>query len=242
MQAVIVQNGPWKQSKYGNIKKALQVILLKIVTEEMKTTIRQLKAEQMSYAEIGRRLEISECTAKYWSLSTEERDKIKTNSKLKMLEYANKRDELFREKGCVQCPICKKEKAYTEFYKHQRICKECQDTQNNAYFKTYRRTEKVKEKDRNRRRDAKKYIAYILGGKCADCGRAANDDNLFAFDFHHIDLSDKETKSEWRRKKFLILVYAGKIRLLCAYCHRVAHHKNWDRMYVMPKAKMLKQR
>lgn len=83
--------------------------------------------------------------------------------------------------------------------------------------------EHARRKDHvNKRKQQRKAEAIqMMGGKCADC------DGIFhpaAFDFHHLDPSDKETvirfSWSWDRLKEEL----QKCILLCANCHRIRHH------------------
>jgi hypothetical protein len=74
----------------------------------------------------------------------------------------------------------------------------------------------------------KAYFCDLLGNKCEKCGRlVVPEENLCAFEFHHLDPNNKERDSEFRihPSKFYQLVSEGKIQLLCAYCHRIVTWK-----------------
>jgi hypothetical protein len=65
-----------------------------------------------------------------------------------------------------------------------------------------------------------KYI-IMLGSKCAECGY-----NKFqALEFHHIYPEERESKNEWRLRSFEQKIKEGKIKLLCANCHKLEHDK-----------------
>lgn len=63
----------------------------------------------------------------------------------------------------------------------------------------------------------------MLGGKCQNCGGVFPH---FCYDFHHVDPAKKEIgmtdlqDKRWER----VLAEVKKCRLLCANCHRIAHH------------------
>lgn len=69
----------------------------------------------------------------------------------------------------------------------------------------------------------KKYVD-MLGGKCSNewCGY---DKTLAGLDFHHINPKDKEKEFDYRLKNFGEKIKEGKIKLLCATCHREEHWK-----------------
>ena len=203
---------------------------MKKVTEVMKLKIRELHSQKISLSQIGKLLKINEGTVAYWA-NEERREKRKIEGRTNMKFYTQLRDAHYKEVGIRLCPKCNQSKNPDQFYKGQRICKTCQDIYNNEYFKTYRKTEQRKTYLRTKRQIHKKEIAVILGGKCVDCERPMTDDTLCAFDFHHLDILDKERRDECRCKQFIKKVNDGKIVLLCAFCHQVRHHKNGDRSY-----------
>jgi hypothetical protein len=203
---------------------------MKKVDDEMKANIIQQHNEGVSFAQIGRNLGIHGCTVAYWA-NGEQREITKAEARKTMAEYTKKRDDSFKSIGVRRCPQCHITKNINQFYKGQRLCKICQDSYNSEYSKVYRPSEKRKEYLRKRKQEHKKEIAIMLGGKCAECGRVATDANLCAFDFHHLNIFDKEHRDECRCKQFIEKVKQGKIQLLCAFCHRIVHHKNGDRSY-----------
>lgn len=46
-------------------------------------------------------------------------------------------------------------------------------------------------------------------------------ENLWIFDFHHLNPEEKEREHDWKRKDFDI----SKVSLLCSNCHRLEHSK-----------------
>lgn len=73
----------------------------------------------------------------------------------------------------------------------------------------------------------KREFIEMLGSKCQNpkCGIKATDSNLCIFDFHHINPEEKESKNESRTRGFKQKILDGKIKLLCANCHRLEHEK-----------------
>lgn len=66
------------------------------------------------------------------------------------------------------------------------------------------------------------------GGKCRHCSYTLNDTNEQAFDFHHVDSSNKLfTISSSLNRYSLQKIYeeVDKCELLCAICHRIYHSK-----------------
>ena len=71
-------------------------------------------------------------------------------------------------------------------------------------------------------------IKYIrqLGGRCKSCGLELTDNNYCVFDFHHTNPEEKEYM--WTKLRLFsdsrIQEELPKCILLCANCHRLAHH------------------
>jgi hypothetical protein len=71
-------------------------------------------------------------------------------------------------------------------------------------------------------------IRYIkqFGGRCQSCGLELTDNNYCVFDFHHEYPQEKEYM--WSKLRLLsdsrIQEELAKCKLLCANCHRMAHH------------------
>jgi hypothetical protein len=71
-------------------------------------------------------------------------------------------------------------------------------------------------------------IKYIrqLGGRCHSCGLELTENNYCVFDFHHTNPHEKEYM--WTKLRLFsdsrIQEELSKCILLCANCHRLAHH------------------
>lgn len=115
------------------------------------------------------------------------------------------------------CSACHQEKPVSEFYTQRghkygvmSLCKECF----NKFCMERWKQRKIK------------YIKQ-LGGKCQSCGLELNDHNYCVFDFHHLDPQEKEYV--WTKLRLLsdsrIQEELSKCKLLCANCHRLAHHE-----------------
>jgi hypothetical protein len=110
------------------------------------------------------------------------------------------------------CPKCDEEKNVKEFYlkssenKISSWCKVC-----------------VYKAQKNRWIDRKKKAIGLFGGKCSRCGYHKN---YAAFDFHHVNPSEKEF--DWRKlrlKKWESVVKElKKCCLLCKNCHAEVHN------------------
>ena len=86
-----------------------------------------------------------------------------------------------------------------------------------------RRNAKTYRYQKKRRKSVKAKLVAALGGKCADCGYAANSN---ALEFHHLVAATKEfTISKFAAQLAFdkLLVEARKCVLLCANCHRIRH-------------------
>jgi len=114
------------------------------------------------------------------------------------------------------CSTCLQEKPISEFYAQpghkygvMSLCKEC--------FNKF-----CAERWKQRK------IRYIkqFGGKCQSCGLELTDNNYCVFDFHHTDPQEKEYM--WTKLRLFsdsrIQEELAKCILLCANCHRMAHH------------------
>lgn len=70
------------------------------------------------------------------------------------------------------------------------------------------------------RRELKDKAIAHLGGKCADCGGVFN---RAAFDFHHLDPSQKDLAIAAQREWSVVEAELTKCVLLCSNCHRIRH-------------------
>jgi len=124
------------------------------------------------------------------------------------------------------CSSCDTVKLRTEFSKAGNVCRPCANIRAREHHKKRKQDPlwqavqdaRKKEKRVNRKDEG---IAY-LGGKCVDCNGVFHP---VAFDFHHLDPSEKEGHPSWflnksgeRWKEEL-----SKCVLLCANCHRIRH-------------------
>ena len=103
---------------------------------------------------------------------------------------------------CRDCEDVLPESSYRN--KNQRVCKPC--------------TEKRKKK---RRRDNKKALVALRGGKCELCGY---DKCGAALDFHHIDPNTKfKAVAHLSYNLKLMIEEAKKCVMVCSNCHREIH-------------------
>ena len=72
--------------------------------------------------------------------------------------------------------------------------------------------------------EAKKaYFVELKGGKCSKCGGIFP---LPCYDFHHIDIENKEKEVSFRiTDNNIIKQEIDKCILVCANCHRLEHYK-----------------
>lgn len=154
------------------------------------------------------------------------------------------------------CSQCKSPKLITEFHKDARLksgtvsrCKTCTSEYKKAYYasergktvvQAYIERNKEKRTDYNRqylrkyraagyKNKRKLELCLSKGGCCAECGFLATPDTIAAFDFHHINDSEKEyTVSDMLMlRKDKILKELDKCILLCSNCHRILHHRQY---------------
>lgn len=85
----------------------------------------------------------------------------------------------------------------------------------------YRKIEGVKSTEHRRQRKLRA-IEY-MGGKCADC---SGQFHPAAYDFHHLDPSQKDDSPAKGLKKSWdnIVLELNKCVMLCANCHRLRHY------------------
>lgn len=76
------------------------------------------------------------------------------------------------------------------------------------------------KKHRERRRDLKRRLVALFGGKCQVCTYSRS---LSALDFHHLDPAKKEFAIARMDKFSLMVEEAKKCMLLCSNCHHEVH-------------------
>ena len=85
-----------------------------------------------------------------------------------------------------------------------------------------RRKDQIKAAVKTRRQKIRSMLLDEFGRKCSKCGY---DKCEAALEFHHLDPNEKELKIATNSRSYdLILEEARKCVLLCANCHREAHH------------------
>jgi len=154
------------------------------------------------------------------------------------------------------CSKCKETKPLDEFHKDSRLksgragrCKKCSCEYKQEYYasnegkaKIQAYNERNKEKIsgyskkysreyRNAQFKNKKKLEFCLykGGCCTECGFTATQDTIAAFDFYHLDPSEKEyTPSDMLMlRKEKVFRELDKCILLCSNCHRILHHRQY---------------
>lgn len=112
-----------------------------------------------------------------------------------------------------KCPVCKKVKSESEFYRNKGsdqpkgMCKRC-----------------IVDDTIERQRQTKIKAVEYKGGCCQKCGY---NKCLNALEFHHLDPSEKDfSVSQFRLKKWdnRIISELDKCILVCANCHREIHY------------------
>lgn len=97
--------------------------------------------------------------------------------------------------------------------------KEKRSAYNKAYLRQYRAADFK----------GKRKLEFCLykGGCCVECGFEATKDTVAAFDFHHVNPSEKEyTPSDMLMlKKEKVYKELDKCVLLCSNCHRILHYR-----------------
>ena len=71
-----------------------------------------------------------------------------------------------------------------------------------------------------RRRQYKRRLIELKGGKCEFCGY---DKCASALEFHHLDEKEDKISNIYNRSWKRILAEVEKTRLVCANCHREIH-------------------
>jgi len=117
------------------------------------------------------------------------------------------------------CTTCSVEKEISEFWwdgrqRYRATCGTC--------FSGHRRRSSAV-----RRLELKQWAMSLFGNSCSDCGLK----NLCqaAYDFHHLDPSQKDHKLNLRvASKTHLAAELAKCIMLCANCHRTRHFKGTD--------------
>ena len=131
---------------------------------------------------------------------------------------------------CKKCTI-----AYKKDYYHSQGGKQIVAKHREKYrekIKEY--SKKYRENNRNSPFKNKRKLEFCIykGGCCAECGFEATEKTIAAFDFHHVNPSEKEyTPSDMLMfEKSKVVKELDKCILLCANCHRIFHF-NENRQY-----------
>jgi hypothetical protein len=114
-----------------------------------------------------------------------------------------------------QCSKCKQPKPESEFYQSNirkaTYCKSC--------FNKY---------TIQRWQDRKIQAIQYKGSSCIDCSISYPETPYQVFDFHHLDMNEKEY--DWTKLRLRswedIKTELDKCVLLCANCHRIRHINN----------------
>lgn len=154
------------------------------------------------------------------------------------------------------CTKCHQAKPLSDFHKDTRLkagivarCKSCTcgykreyyaSSEGKAKIKAYNeknserisRNSKIysqKFKDAQFKNQRKLEFCIYKGGCCSECGFVATKDTIAAFDFHHLDPSEKEyTPSDMLMlRKDKVFKELDKCILLCSNCHRILHHRQY---------------
>ena len=131
---------------------------------------------------------------------------------------------------CKKCTIAYKKDYYHHQGGKQVVVKHREG--NREKIKEYGK--KYREKNRNSPFKNKRKLEFCLykGGCCTECGFKATEKTIPAFDFHHVNPSEKEyTPSDLlMSEKSKVLKELDKCILLCSNCHRILHF-NENRQY-----------
>lgn len=77
-------------------------------------------------------------------------------------------------------------------------------------------------KNKHKRREIKKHLITLHGGKCKKCGY--NENFLGTYDFHHQDPSKKRFTISSKSNLLQVIEESKKCMLVCNRCHREIHH------------------
>lgn len=89
-------------------------------------------------------------------------------------------------------------------------------------------------KTKIRRHLGKAKAINLLGGKCANCGLVANNDNIAAFEFHHHDNNKEFTIGNIANRSWNVIKQeVMKCTLLCSNCHRIEHSNRNDVRFLL---------
>lgn len=165
------------------------------------------------------------------------------------------------------CTKCLQRKPISEFHKDARLktgrvasCKSCTceykrsyyaSSQGKAVVKAYIERKKEKRSQYSKQysqryRDAQfknqRKLEFCLykGGCCSECGFLATEETIAAFDFHHLEPSEKEyTPSDMLMlRKEKVFRELDKCILLCSNCHRILHHRQYRAKLLEKKQKV----
>lgn len=130
-------------------------------------------------------------------------------------------------KTCYSCQQTKPEELFKKNYRNKQVTgysNQCLDC-NKRIYREWRtkNAERYNRQFRERRAARKNRGIEYKGGKCEDCGQIVH---LAAFDFHHLDPSQKEKDvglmMNLSDPKFFAEL--DKCILLCSNCHRIRHY------------------
>ena len=147
-----------------------------------------------------------------------------------------------------KCPSCLKEKSATEFHKRSRakdglqsMCKDCNRTQRNQYYKSARGKAINNASGRKWSEQIRiKLVEFLVDKECQDCG--LKDFRILEFD--HRDPKQKsfnigEATSTGNYGWSTILTEIDKCDIVCSNCHRIRtqkmfghiRYKYWELMH-----------
>ena len=137
-------------------------------------------------------------------------------------------------KGMKRCGHCKKDLEINDFYVDNKSkdglrswCKACVRTDNNNRYSVFDSSGRLRNRHNHESRmELKQRLIAMLGGKCKRCGYA---EFVCSLEFHHIDLTKKETNIAYllavsKTDMGKLTEAVSKCILLCSNCHRAVHH------------------